>query len=126
MSIHEPSSPASAAMDTAPYVTTSDFADVVEGASGLAVVDFTAAWCPPCRMMGPHVDALARELAPRTVVVKVDADDQAGLAARFGVMSLPTLLFFRGGRVIDRVVGALPPDRLRARVRELSRAGTPA
>ncbi len=101
------------------YVTAEDFDAAVEKAAGLVVVDFTADWCPPCRMMAPHIDALARDASPDTVVVKVDADDEPDLAARLGVMGLPTLLFFRDGRVIDRVVGALPPERLRAKVEEL-------
>jgi thioredoxin len=106
----------------APYVDAERFTALVEQAKGLALVDFTAAWCPPCRILAPHVDALARELWGSVVVAKVDVDDQPGLASRFCVLSAPTLIFFRGGQVIDRIVGALPPERLRARVDELRRA----
>jgi len=70
-------------------------------------------------MLGPHVDAIASELENELTVVKVDVDDQPGLAARFGVLSVPTLIFFRDGRAIDRIVGALAPAALRARVEEL-------
>jgi len=105
----------------APYVTTDRFDAVVGQAPGLAVVDFTASWCPPCRMIAPHIDALARDLAGQVVVVKVDVDDQPELTARFGVMSMPTLLFLRHGQVVDRIVGALPAERLRAKVDELRR-----
>ena len=111
-----------ASQATAPYVTSDRFDAVVAQAPGLSVVDFTASWCPPCRMIAPHIDALARDLAGQVVVVKVDVDDQPDLAARFGVMSMPTLLFLRDGQVVDRIVGALPPERLRSRVDELRRA----
>jgi len=70
-------------------------------------------------MLGPHVDAIANELEDELTVVKVDVDDQPDLAARFGVLSVPTLIFFRDGRAIDRIVGALAPAALRARVEEL-------
>jgi thioredoxin 1 len=110
-----------ASQATAPYVTSDRFDAVVGQAPGLSVVDFTASWCPPCRMIAPHVDALARDLAGQVMVVKVDVDDQPDLATRFGVMSMPTLLFLRDGQVVDRIVGALPPERLRAKVDELRR-----
>lgn len=105
-----------------PYLDAERFTAVVERGQGLALVDFTADWCPPCRILAPHIDALARECLANVVVAKVDVDDQPDLASRFGVLSLPTLLFFRGGQVVDRIVGALPPARLRARVDELRRA----
>ena len=105
-----------------PYVDAERFTSLVERRSGLALVDFTAAWCPPCRMLAPHVDAIAGEFADELMVVKVDVDDQPGLAARFGVLSVPTLIFFRDGRAVDRIVGAMAPAALRARVEALQRA----
>src|SRR5262245_35838207 len=106
-------------MSTVPHVDAAGFAAMVEQERGLALVDFTAAWCPPCRMMAPHIEALARDLAGRLVVAKVDVDDQPELASRFCVMSMPTLLFFRGGEMVDRIVGAVPPKLLRAKIDEL-------
>lgn len=103
----------------APYVDPEQFSTLVEQARGLALVDFTADWCPPCRMLAPHIDALARELTGSVIVTKVDVDEQPGIASRYGVMSMPTLLFFRDGKVVDRIVGALPPAQLRAKVNEL-------
>ena len=73
-------------------------------------------------MLEPHVDAIPSELEDELTVVKVDVDDQPDLAARFGVLSVPTLIFFRDGRAIDRIVGALAPAALRARVEELQRS----
>jgi thioredoxin 1 len=102
------------------YVDTEAFAARVEQASGLVLVDFTADWCPPCRRLAPDLDALANEYGDSLTVVKVDADEQPGLTARFGVRSLPTLMFFRGGQVVDRIVGAPPPAQLRAKVDEFA------
>jgi thioredoxin 1 len=106
----------------APYVDAERFAADVEQARGLALVDFTADWCPPCRVLAPHIDALARELSGRVTVAKVNVDDQPALAARFGVMSMPTLLFFRDGAVVDRIIGAVPAALLRARLDALAAA----
>lgn len=101
------------------YVDTEAFAARVEQAPGLVLVDFTADWCPPCRRLAPELDALASEYGESLTVVKVDADEQPGLTARFGVRSLPTLMFFRDGQVVDRMVGAPPPAQLRAKVDEV-------
>ena len=113
---------AGASLTIVPYVDAERFAALVEHARGLALVDFTAEWCPPCRMLGPYVDTIAGEFKDRLTVVKVDVDDQPGLAARFGVMGVPTVLFFRDGRAVDRIVGAVPPAALRARVEALERS----
>ena len=71
------------------------------------MVDFTANWCPPCRVLAPLVDALADEFAAQVLVAKVNVDDQPDLASRCGVLSLPTLVFFRGGQAAqDQATGA--------------------
>jgi thioredoxin 1 len=114
--------PSHSPQTTTEYVDTARFNTLVEQGRGLALVDFTASWCPPCRVLAPHIDALARELTGSVTVVKVDVDAQPDLTARFGVRGMPTLLFFRDGQVVDRVVGALPPEQLRAKVNDLRRA----
>jgi thioredoxin 1 len=79
-------------------------ADVLQ--SDLPVlVDFWAEWCPPCKMMEPVVERLADELAGKITVGKLDVDDNQEIAIRYGVMGIPTLGLFRGGKLIDRMVG---------------------
>lgn len=79
-------------------------------AAPLAVVDFWASWCGPCKMVAPTIDALATEYEGKAVVSKVDVDENQALAGRFGVMSIPTVLFFKDGVEIDRKVGVMPKD----------------
>jgi thioredoxin 1 len=102
-----------------PYLNAEQFATMVERRPGLALVDFTADWCPPCRALSPQIDALARELGADVVVAKVDVDDHPELAARFGVQSIPAVIFFQDGRAVDRIIGAVPTERLRERVEAL-------
>jgi thioredoxin 1 len=89
-------------------VTDADFAAQVEGADELVLVDFGAAWCGPCRMMGPTVEQLAGEYAGRVKVATLDVDANQATAARYNVRSLPTFLLFKGGQPVDQVVGAVP------------------
>ena len=87
--------------------------DVLQ-AEGPVLVDLWAAWCPPCRKMGPVVDELAR-LAPETATVgKLDVDQHPEVAERYGVRSIPTFLLFRNGEVVERRVGARPIEELQA------------
>jgi thioredoxin 1 len=77
------------------------------------LVDLWAEWCPPCRKLGPVIDALAEEYAGRALIGKLDVDEHPEVASRYGVMSIPTLLLFRAGKLLDRRVGALPREELR-------------
>ena len=70
------------------------------------LVDFWAPWCGPCRMIAPHVDAIAAELAGKLKVVKLNTDDAGEIAGKYGIMSIPTLIVFKGGQVVEQMVGA--------------------
>lgn len=76
----------------------------------LMLVDFWAEWCGPCRMLGPVIESLAETYEGRAVVGKVNTDEEEELAMRYSVMNIPTVIFFKGGREIDRKVGVMPPD----------------
>ncbi|MEX1257296.1 MAG: thioredoxin [Gemmatimonadota bacterium] len=100
-------------------VTDDTFGTAVEGAEGLVLVDFWAAWCGPCRIVGPIVDELALEYADKGVVVgKLDVDQNPGTAVRFGVRSIPSILFFKSGKHVDTVVGAVPKPYLARKIQE--------
>jgi thioredoxin 2 len=92
----------------------SDFGEVVESSGTPVVVDLWAPWCGPCRMISPALEEVARRRAGRLKLVKVNVDEHPGVSARFGVQGIPTLLFFRDGRVVDRAVGARGVDALEA------------
>jgi len=77
------------------------------------LVDFWAPWCAPCQMIAPSVDELATEFAGKAKVGKINIDDHQMVAQRYNVMSIPTLLVFKGGQVVDQVVGAVGKDHLR-------------
>ena len=89
-------------------VTDANFKDEVEQNGGLTVVDFWATWCGPCRMVAPIMDQLAGEYAGKAKVTKVDVDSNQGTSQRFNIRSIPTVLFFKDGKIVDQVVGAAP------------------
>lgn len=74
----------------------------------LVMVDFWASWCGPCRMLGPVVEKLAEQYEGKAVIGKVNVDEEQELAVRYGVMSIPTVIFFKNGKEIDRKVGVMP------------------
>jgi len=80
------------------------------------LVDFWAEWCGPCRMVAPIVEELATEYAGRLKVTKIDVDDNQNLAMRYNIMSIPTLGVFRGGEMIERIVGYMPKGELKRRL----------
>jgi thioredoxin 1 len=99
-------------MADAVAVTDDTFEAEIEKHTGLVVVDFWATWCGPCRMVAPILDQLAIEYTGRAKVVKVDVDANIRTATRFNVRSIPTILFFKNGKVVDQVIGAVPKPQL--------------
>jgi thioredoxin 1 len=98
------------------YVTEADFQDEVIGASLPVLVDFTATWCPPCKMIDPIVKQLAGEWDGKVKVVKLDADQNPNIMMQYGVMGIPTLMLFKGGEVKERMTGFQPKEKLAAKV----------
>ena len=95
-------------------VTSGDFSDKVLNSDIPVLVDFWAEWCGPCKAIGPSVEQLASEYNGRAKVFKVDVDQEGDLATRYGVMSIPALLVFKGGKVVDQMVGAAPKPQIAA------------
>ena len=96
-------------------VSDATFSAEVEQHAGLAVVDFWATWCGPCRMIAPILDQLAEEFAGRVKITKLDVDANQSTSMRFQVRSIPTLLFFKDGKLVDQLIGAVPKPALAAK-----------
>lgn len=82
----------------------------------LLMVDFWAEWCAPCRAIAPTLEELVRERNGAVTLAKVNVDDQPALAARYGIRSIPTILFVKGGKVLDQVIGAVPKAQLKKKL----------
>jgi thioredoxin 1 len=102
-------------MSKAVDVTDDTFETEVEKHQGLAVVDFWAPWCGPCRIVGPVLDQLAAEYEGKAKVTKIDVDQNVKTASRFNVRSIPMILFFKDGKLVDQVLGAVPKAQLAAK-----------
>ncbi len=87
--------------------TNENFKEIISGNQPV-LVDFWATWCGPCRMLGPTVEAVAKEYDGKVTVVKCNVDDCEDLSMQFGIRNIPTLLFFKGGQVVDKLVGNVP------------------
>lgn len=91
-------------------VNDSDFQTNVLGSDKPVLVDFWAAWCGPCRMIAPSVEAVAEQFADKASVVKMNVDDNMDTPSRYGIKGIPTLILFKGGQEAERVVGAVSRD----------------
>ncbi|MGN0915760.1 MAG: thioredoxin [Succinivibrio sp.] len=95
------------------HINDNQFETEVLNSDKLVLVDFWATWCGPCKMIGPYLEELAEEL-PDVKIVKVDIDKNSAYATKYGVMSIPNLLLFKNGEIVNRQIGALPKSELKA------------
>ncbi len=93
----------------AKVATNTNFEELLQDEK-LVIVDFWATWCGPCRMLSPLLDEVEEEMADKVTVVKVNVDDADEIAMKFRIMNIPTLLFFKGGQLVDKTVGAMPKN----------------
>jgi thioredoxin 1 len=98
-------------------VTDDNFKEVT-GGPGLSMIDFWAVWCGPCRMIAPIVEQLAGDYAGQVTVGKLDVDHNQRTASQYGVRSIPTVLFFKDGQVVDQVIGAVPRPALESKIKQ--------
>ena len=106
-------------MGHATAFTNADFEEKVLKSTVPVLVDFWAVWCGPCKMIAPHVEALAAEYTGRVSVGKVNIDEEREITEKYGIMSIPTLLFFKDGKVVDQVVGAVPKSTIANKLESL-------
>ncbi len=100
-------------------ITDANFDELVAKSTKPVLLDFWAEWCGPCRMVGPVVEELSKDFGDTAVVGKVDVDSNANVSAMFGIRNIPTILFFKDGKVVDKQVGAVPKSVLDAKLRAL-------
>ncbi len=101
-------------------ISDQEFEDVIQK-NRVVVIDFWAAWCPPCRALAPIMEELSREYEGRVVVAKINVDQNRAKAEEYGIRSIPTLLFFKEGKLMDRQVGAVPKKVIQERIENLLR-----
>jgi len=100
-------------------ITDANFDELVLKSDKPVIVDFWAVWCGPCRMVGPIVNEIGEDYKDTIVVGKVDVDNNPGVAAKYGIRNIPTILFFNNGEVVDKQVGAVPKQVLVGKVEPL-------
>lgn len=99
--------------------TDGNFEQLVLNSELPVIVDFWAEWCGPCRMVGPIVEEVGNDYDGKAVVAKVDVDSNPGITAKYGIRNIPTILFFKGGQVADKQVGAVPKSTIVSKLEPL-------
>ncbi|HEY3065237.1 MAG TPA: thioredoxin [Methylomirabilota bacterium] len=97
-------------------LTEANFDEALAQQPGLVIVDFWAEWCGPCRAIAPVLDQIVEESAGRITLAKVNVDENPGLAARYGIRSIPTMLLMKQGKVADQVIGAVPKAKIKEKL----------
>ena len=106
--------------ETTLHLTESSFDDEIGKHKEVLMVDFWAEWCQPCRAIAPALEELAQESKGSVSLAKVNVDDNPQLAARYGVRSIPTILFMKNGKVMDQVIGAVPKSQMKKKLDALA------
>lgn len=97
-------------------LTNANWNKEVSESKGIVVVDFWAVWCGPCRIIAPTIEELAKEYAGKVKIGKLNTDENSEVAARYKIMGIPTIIFFRDGQKVDQVVGAVPKQQLKSKI----------
>ena len=100
-------------------ITDQNFEELVLKSDKPALVDFWAEWCGPCRMIGPIVEDLAQEYDGKAIIGKVNVDNNSEISAKYGIRNIPTILFFKDGKEVDKQVGVVPKDTLAEKIDSL-------
>lgn len=103
----------------ATQITDSNFDELITNSGKPAMIDFWAEWCGPCRQVGPFVEDIAKEFEGKAVVGKVDVDANPNITQKFGIRNIPTILFLKGGQVVDKQVGVAPKQVLVSKLQAL-------
>jgi thioredoxin 1 len=106
--------------DATVHLTEANFDETLAAHHELIMVDFWAEWCGPCRAIAPVLEDLARESAGRVTLAKVNVDENHALAGKYGIRSIPTILFVKSGKVVDQVIGAVPRAKLKEKLDALA------
>jgi thioredoxin 1 len=100
-------------------LTDKNFKTEILDAQILSIVDFWASWCMPCRMIAPILEEIAKDYSGKLKVGKVNVDNESNLAAQYSIMSIPALLFFKDGKVVTQIIGAVPKEHIEEKLKSL-------